>query len=191
MLDKSIPYVDVLMKRESGSPLPRPVLPSPYSFVTFSDGDELQWAEIETSVGEFDQTSDALSHFEREFLPHKNELKRRCMFVTSDGERKVGTCTAWWNYTHGRRDPWLYWVAVRPEYQGFGLGKAVVFECMRRLVTIEGDRTTYLHTQTWSYKAINIYREAGFAITREKGLGGYKNRGYRRALRLLEDRMRR
>ena len=74
---------------------------------------------------------------------------------------------------------------MKPEYQGLGLGKAIVFEGMRRLIEIEGDRDVYLHTQTWSYKAINIYREAGFKITKEKGLGGYENNDYEKAQALI------
>ena len=56
---------------------------------------------------------------------------------------------------------------------------------MKRLIEIEGDRDVYLHTQTWSYKAINIYRNAGFEITKEKGLGGYENNDYEKAQALI------
>ena len=40
MLDKSVPYVDVLMHRKSNTPLPPVVLPEGYSFVPFQAGDE-------------------------------------------------------------------------------------------------------------------------------------------------------
>jgi len=41
---------------------------------------------------------------------------------------------------------------------------------MKRLIEIEGDRDVFVHTQTCSYKAINIYKNAGFIITDEKDL---------------------
>jgi len=64
-------------------------------------------------------------------------------------------------------------------------------EGMKRLLQIEGDRDVYLHTQTWSYKAINIYQKSGFYITTEKGLAGYSNEDYENALLILKDYLRR
>lgn len=61
---------------------------------------------------------------------------------------------------------------------------------MKRLIEIEGDRDVFLHTQTWSYKAINIYKEAGFVITDDKGLAGYENNEYEKAIKLLKNYLR-
>lgn len=190
MLDKTIPYYNVLMKREKGSPTAEAVLPEGFKFVSFKAGDEKEWAEIETSVGEFDRSVDALDYFQKNYLPFKGELERRCFFIENESGKKVATLTVWWCYTGVRRDPWIHWVAVNPEYQGLGLGKALVFEGVRRLIAIEGDRYAYLHTQTWSYKAINIYRKAGFNITSEKGLAGYENDEYEKAMALLQNYLR-
>jgi len=44
------------------------------------------------------------------------------------------------------------------------------------MVEIEGDCTMYIPTDTWSYKAIKLYRWAGFEFeTSEPMPGGYKN----------------
>lgn len=190
VLDKSIPYYDVLMKREKGSPLKKHILPAGFRFVDFKADDEKDWAEIETSVGEFKRAVDALVYFQKNYLPYKNELERRCLFIEDANGKKVATLTVWWCYTGLRRDPWIHWVAVRPEYQGLGLGKALVSEGMKKLTDIEGDRDAYLHTQTWSYKAINIYRDAGFDITVESGLAGYENKDYDKAMELLKNYLR-
>ncbi len=186
MLDKSVPYVDVLMHRKSNTPLPPVVLPEGYSFVPFQAGDEKAWAQIETSVLEFDSEIDALLYFQKTYLPYLAELERRCIFIQSDAGEKVATATAWWNYTGNRRDPWVHWVAVKPHYQGKGLGKAIVAEIVRRMVEMEGDRDFYLHTQTWSHKAIKIYQKAGFAITSEKNLYKYSNQDYEKAVAILK-----
>lgn len=186
MLDKSIPYYHVLMKRAQGTPVKEYGLPEGFQFMSFQAGDEKEWAEIETSVLEFDRTVDALVYFQRDYLPMKNELERRCIFIENAEEKKIATLTIWWCYTGLRRDPWIHWVAVRPEYQGLGLGKALFSEGMKRFIDIEGDRILYLHTQTWSHKAINMYRDQGFVITDEKGLAGYDNGDYERAQELLK-----
>ena len=126
MLDKSIPYVDVIMHRKKGAPIPHTVLPHGFAFAHFRPGDEKAWARIETSVLEFPDELDALIYFQTNYLPYAAELERRCVFVeTGDGE-KVGTSTGWWNYTGARSDPWLHWVAVVPEYQELGLGSAII-----------------------------------------------------------------
>ena len=43
MLDKSIPYHDIIMGFQAGTPLPQPVLPTGYSFRFFREGDERHW----------------------------------------------------------------------------------------------------------------------------------------------------
>lgn len=81
MLDKSIPYYDILMVRKKGMSVKDYKLPEGFKFVLFKSGDEKEWAEIETSVGEFDSESDALVYFQRNFLPYLDELERRCIFI--------------------------------------------------------------------------------------------------------------
>ncbi len=186
MLDKSIPYHNILMERKKGTPLFQYDLPEGFRFVLFKPGDENAWAEIETSVLEFDKEDDALYYFRESYMTYMDELIKRCLFIEDAEGKKIATLTVWWTFTGTRCDPWIHWVAVRPEYQGLGLGKALVSKGMKHLVELEGDRNAYLHTQTWSYKAIGIYRKAGFKITRKKGLGGYENDEYEAAMKLLE-----
>jgi GNAT superfamily N-acetyltransferase len=186
MLDKTIPFADIIMRRRAGLPVRPQPLPEGYSFALFEPGDEAEWAKIEASVLEFDDPIEALLYFQADRMPYLRELTRRCLFIVSPAGEKVATATAWWNYTGVRRDPWLHWVAVKPEYQGRGLGKAVVAEGISLIQAIEGDRDIYLHTQTWSHKAVEIYRNAGFEITDERNIGGYANEDYAEALTILD-----
>lgn len=175
MLDKSLPYFNIIMKRCRGAVIPDVILPEGYSFSLYSEGDEKSWAEIMASVGEFDNYEEALDYFKNDYLPYQDELKRRLLFIeTPDGE-KVGTLTNWWNFTNGRRDPSVHWVGVKKEFQGLGLGKAIVFEGMSRMIELEGDRDYFLHTQTWSYKAITIYIKAGYDFVKDETFSNYTN----------------
>ena len=185
MLDKSVPYFDVLMHRKKGAPITRCALPEGFRFEWFQPGDEKAWARIETSVLEFADEMDALIYFQQEYLSFQAELARRCLFVvTAEGE-KIATGTAWWCYTGVRRDPWLHWVAVKPEYQGLGIGKAMVSHITTSMAEIEGDRDFYLHTQTWSHRAIKLYEKLGYAITDEKNLFKFTNENYDKAMAVL------
>lgn len=190
MLDKLIPYYNVIMHRKSGTSVPEVILPEGYSFVNFSAGDECHWAEIEASVGEFTCKQEAESYFKSEYLPYLKELERRLIFVQTEKGEKIATYTIWWVYSGELRVPSVHWVAVKSEYQGLGLGKAVVFKGIEKALSIEGDRDIYLHTQTCSYKAIGIYMRAGFRILEKGTFGGYEN-DYEKAMPVLMDKMKR
>jgi GNAT superfamily N-acetyltransferase len=176
MLDKSLPYFKIIMKRKAGTPVPEAPLREGFRFVPFQKGDEAAWADIETSVLEFDHAAAAEAYFKKRFLGCFDEVERRTFFIADAQGRKVATLTPWWNYTGVRRHPFMHWVAVKPECQGLGLGKAIIAEGLRRMIAIEGDCDMYLSTQTWSHKAIRLYLWAGFDFeTEEPNPGGYNN----------------
>jgi ribosomal protein S18 acetylase RimI-like enzyme len=185
LLDKSLPYFSVIMKRRANAPIPNYELPPGYSFRSFCPGDQAVWADIETSVGEFSTPEDALHYFQSAYLATDAEsLGARLVFACDSHGKPVGTATSWWNDTNGRRNPALHWLAVRSEHQGMGLGKALVSESLRRLVQLEGHGDVFLHSQTWSHRAIAIYLKAGFTIVAEESFADYPN-DYRQAIAIL------
>ena len=186
MLDKTLPFYKLYMQRKAGTPIPAYPLPDGFKFVFFKDGDEQSWAKIETSVEEFDNEFAALLLFKGDYMPYASELYRRCLFIENVRGEKVATATAWWSFIDGQRRPWVHWVSVAPEYQGLGLGKAITSQVTRLLLEMEGDLDFYLCTQTWSYKAINIYRHVGYEPTDEKKLYGRKYAShYKKAMKVL------
>ncbi|MCL2426908.1 MAG: GNAT family N-acetyltransferase [Oscillospiraceae bacterium] len=183
MLDKSIPYAGIEMVRRAGTIVPDYPLPEGFNFVFYKDGDEADWARIETSVDEFDNEFDALMRFKEQF-PYTNELYRRCLFIETDDGKKVATATAWWSFIGDKRYAWLHWVSVDNNHQGLGLGKALTSRVTQLLVEIEGDVDMYLSTQTWSYKAINIYKQFGWEPTDEL-YSKEKKREFKKGMKIL------
>jgi GNAT superfamily N-acetyltransferase len=188
MLDKSIPYYNIIMKYSWGTSVPEPKLPSGYVLRHYQPGDEFGWAEIEAAVGEFESARDALLCFTDHYLPYPERLGERCLFACDGGGRPVATCTAWWDTRNGAQVPSLHWVGVHPEHQNKGLGKAVVFQCMRDLAALEPGWDVWLHTQSWSYKAIGIYLAAGFELQKSETINSHRN-DYALALPLLAEKM--
>ena len=186
MLDKSIPFLNVLMKRDAGTPLTEFPLPQGYRFVFYKPGDEKDWAELEAAVLEFPRGVDALMLFQNKYFIVP-ELERRCVFIEDPEGKKVGTSTMWWEYSGKRRNPWVSYVSVLPGYQGLGLGKALSSYILKVGIEIEGDVDFYLHTQTWSHRAIPIYEKVGFYITDEAPLYKYDNADYHKSLAKLEE----
>lgn len=172
MLDKRVAYYEMVMRMDGQRVrlVEEPTLPDGFSFATFQPGDELAWAQVETSVLEFDSVSDALSYFTRSFMPYPHMLRERCLFVLDAKRRAVATATAW--RIDGETRSWccLHWVAVRPEYQGLGLGRAVVAKALRRFADLHPDEDVWLHTQTWSHRAVRLYRSLGFYLVRQESL---------------------
>ena len=165
MLDKSLPYVGFIMKmrKEKLRDFQVPVLPEGFFYKMYEDGNQYDWARLESRVNEFDTPEKALTYFENEYsTPYSNELYKRCVFIKNPSGRIVATTTAWFmDSSIGHRN-WLQWISTDPAEQGKGLGKAVISKAMKLYPELPGSSDVYLHTQTWSHTAIYLYHKLGF-----------------------------
>ncbi len=189
MLDKTLPYYNMIMrgKAERVCSNPLPELPAGFSYARYTSGDEKFWAEIECSVGEFERPEMALSYFERRYSRYGILLSDLCCFVKFEGQ-PVATATAWFTDPERMWQPALHWVAACPEFQGRGIGKAVTVSALRRLGMYVRRGNIYLHTQTWSHKAVCMYLDLGFRLQKTDTYGGHKN-NYGEAIETLKEKM--
>lgn len=163
MLDKSLPYIGIIMVREPAPLPPAPVLPAPFQLVRYRPGLEEGWADIETSAGEFEHREDALAYFHKEFMPWPEELADRCLFIVDGEGHPVATTTAWrGNLFSSDNQPRLHWVAVRRENQRQGLSASLIHAALTRYIELGETGPVYLTSQTWSYVAIRMYLRYGF-----------------------------
>ena len=188
MLDKSIPYKDLIMKWEGNRQCLQPVcVPPGYRLRTWREGDQKNWVRIQKEAGEFgDMTlSQAEEWFLQEYGDRKEELSFRCLFAESmDGEAD-GVCMAWTEVgTDGSLIPSLHWLAVRDTKKGQGIGTALVRESLR-IFAGRGEIPVFLHTQPWSYEAVGLYLKAGFFLCRSETFGTHKNQ-FQEGIRILE-----
>ena len=170
MWDTSVEKVHLRMELDSLEQLPRHPLPERYGFRFYRPGDEIHWARIETSAGEFSLIEDGLRRFERDF-PDKQPLPERMMFLT-DGGVPFATVTAWFEPDGAGL---LHYVAIDAAHQGQGLSRALTGLGMNRLRAL-GHRSARLDTQTYSWVAIRVYREFGF---HPQVCGDTERRGWR------------
>ncbi|BCA86720.1 N-acetyltransferase [Enterococcus saigonensis] len=186
LLDKSIPYKEVWMKRQLTRPILAATLPKGFSFQFYQKGDEKSWSEIETSVLEFENKAEAMNYFKQTFAPYQEKLVKQMLFVKDADGKKVATCTAWQKEILGQRYPLFHWLAVAPDYQGLGLAKALVARTLQLFQNIMSeDAAIYLHTQTWSHTAIGLYEKFGFTLMPDN-LDGTCNPDYPQVIALLE-----
>lgn len=154
--------IPVTMVRESLLDIPQYSLPESFKFKLFSEGDEHDWARIETKVTEFKSEQLALERFSKEFGSYMNDMKGRCLFIENKHGKKIATTTAWYGglTDDGKVSGRIHWVGVIPAYQGRKLAKPLLSAAMNILASHHAE--AYLTTQTTSYRAINMYLNYGF-----------------------------
>lgn len=186
MIDRSLEYIPFCMLRKAGTPCPPAPLAKGFHFRLYEKGDEKNWTEIETSVNEFEDVESAQAYFKKDFTPFGDELYDRMTFLCTDEGEAIGTITAWnGNMIENKILPCIHWVAIKPGYQGLGLGKSLVAHGINRMIELDGDVDFYLATQTWSYKAVGIYKWAGFDLYEGNAVG--RANEYEKAVPVLKE----
>ena len=182
ILDKSLPYANIIMKLSDFSRHSPMRLPDGFYFKRYQPSDRSEWAAIEAECLEFDSADDALAAFDKRYNGMEKQLAEGLFFVlNSDGEY-CGTCMAWRDKDPRGYVNALHWLAVRPKFRSLGLSKALISETVRLLGTAE---PIYLHTQTWSYKAVYIYTQMGFDILKTETFAHYINE-YEKAMSIIK-----
>lgn len=189
MIDKSIPEKSIVMKlsHEKLLLLDTPDLPDGFSIRLFKPGDEFLWAETEASVLEFENESYAQAYFMVDYyFPHLDKLKKRCLIITKNG-KAAATVSAW--ETNGQ--PLIHWLAVKPEFQGYGLGKSILIYALLLFKELNPNQDIIVHTRTWSHKAVCLYHSVGFNICKTtlafKNDGSYHKNEYTKAMEVLKE----
>ena len=124
MIDRTIPYYNIIMRCDRVLPM-EIKLPEGYSIRTYQPGDEDAWAAVMCAVGEQTSLADAKAEFTRRYLVDAT-LTDRIFFAVDAAGAVVGTAIAW---DDGLRV--LHWLAVHPEHQRKGIGKALCQTAMR------------------------------------------------------------
>ena len=180
-VDRSIPFFNTLMKRES-LPLP-PDAPLPDGVVlrTFQPGYERDWARLHVETGDFASAEEAEAYFRKTYLSKPDELQRRGVFaVKADENRVIGACIAWRDKSKPSVRPSVpdvasvHWLVVDEAFHRQGIARAVMTELLRRYAAL-GEAPIYLHTQPWSWKAILLYDSLGFRLQKTDTFSDYVN----------------
>ena len=109
----------------------------------------------------------AAKFYENVYAKNADEFFRRCLFVCDERGTPVGSSFIWRAY--GKVNT-VGWTRVLPEYEGKGLGRALLSEVLRT-----AEFPVYLHTQPSSVCAIKLYSDLGFALITNEKIGYRKN----------------
>lgn len=183
MLDRSIPFYNVILKCENYCKS-EIVLPSGYHFRNYRIGDEKAWAKLEYEIGDFASVNEAEEYFISQYCQNTDELKERCIFVIDELEHFVGSCIAWKDIKGSESVASLHWLVVSPDHQGKKLGTALLQKAMM-VFQEKNEFPVYIHTQPWSYIAILLYVRQGFKLQMTDTFSHYKNQ-YKQAMDILK-----
>ncbi len=139
-------------------------LPDGYHF-RLCRRDELDiWKRVITEEQYIDYVTD---YYNRVYAKHEDEFFRKCTFVCNSNDIPIASCFIWHAYD---RVNTVAWFRVLPEYEGMGIGRALLSHLL--------DKTSYpvyLHTQPTSVCAIKLYSDFGFKLIKNPIIGHRTN----------------
>jgi ribosomal protein S18 acetylase RimI-like enzyme len=122
-------------------------------------GEGAVWVDIERDAEPYYPIADDM--FVREFGRDPQATQWRSFLVTDAKGVAVGTVSAWYNRDYQGRDYGvIHWIAIRPAFQGLGLGKAALAHALRQLA--KWHERCLLITQSRRLPAIRMYLNFGF-----------------------------
>ncbi len=179
-LDRTIPFKNIIMRCDSYTATE--IVSDKFKIRNYQSGDEKHWSQIECAIGDFGSEAEAEEYFTQHYKV--SELYGRGFFAEDNNGNAVGTCIAWYDKKGESIVSSLHWLAVLPEYQGMGIGRALVLSVMNYYKN-NNLLPVYLHTQPWSYKAVKLYQSVGFQIQSTDTFADYKNE-YSEAVKILQ-----
>ena len=175
MLDRSIPYYNIIMKKNAPTTVSVLALPPQFELHTYRPGVQQQWAELEHEIGDFPSVQAASAYFSQTYLSRPDLLAQRGIFVSDKKSGGlVGAGIAWFDDQNGAPVSSLHWLITKEAYQGSGIGSALIAAALN-IYEQENAFPVYLHTQPWSYQAIRLYHKFGFQLMKQESFAGYEN----------------
>lgn len=187
MIDKTIPYFNVLMRYDGPSLSTPPQAPEGYCFRSYREGDEKAWAQMEVDNLDFDTYENAVAYFCNKYVSSPEKLKERFIGIENQSGKLCGAVLCWFDNKDDQIVSTVHWLISSPTEQGRGIGSALVEMLIYRFSQLNA-LPIYLHTQPWSYLAIGIYSKCGFRLLEKDTFRGYENQSVQ-ALDILQELM--
>ena len=173
MLEKDIPDKNIFMMCEKLNKNALSTLPVGF-YIRTCQTEELDiWKSFpfDTDEEKREYYQFMSNYFNDVYSNKDEEFFRKCLFVCENKTNKpVATCFIWKAYDKINT---IHWFKTLKEYEGKGLGRALLSYIMCELK--EEEYPIYLHTQPSSFRAIGLYSSFGFKIVTNEKIGDREN----------------
>lgn len=109
-------------------------------------------------------------------------------FEEKEYKKHIGTCMAWFEHKGKVEVSVLHWLAIDDAYSGKGYARMLITQVLKIFEQLDAGQKIYLHTQSASYRAIKLYNDFGFCMTRTDTYGTAVNE-FEEALPILKKHM--
>lgn len=151
-------------------------IPKGYS-IRLCHEDELEtWAKIASPQ----YWQYVINYYNRAYKPQSKEFFKRCTFVVDENDTPVSTCFLWKSYDQITT---IAWLATLPEYEGKGLGRALLTHLLKNVKP-----PIFLHTHPTLFHAISLYASFGFQFVKSEFVG-YRSNDYDECLDFMKNGM--
>ncbi len=150
---------EVFMIRPHLRDIPQVPFPKGYGIRPMRLDEGALWTDIERDAEAYFPIGDDLFH--DQFGDYLQNTQWRSFIVTNPKGIGVGVISAWFSREFKGDDyGMIHWIAIRPAYQGLGLGKAALSFALHQLA--QWHTRAFLGTQTKRLGAIKLYLDFGF-----------------------------
>lgn len=172
MKEEEIPDRNIFMMCEKLNRNSLTTLPANYAIRNCRPDELGIWKTMPFDDAELAQEYDSfMSDYFTTTYGGKEELFfSKTLFVCDRQDQPIATCLSWKAYGKFQT---IQWFKVLKEYEGQGIGKALLSIVMQKLAI--HDYPVYLHTQPSSFRAIKLYSDFGFSLLSGNSLGMRKN----------------
>ena len=185
VMSGEIPSKDLFMMCEKLNPSALRELPQGFHFRMCRPGELEIWKEMLLDFPHTPEVHDEYMRIMTEYYDnvyaHKAGLFfQKCLFACNEDDRPVGRGFVWKAYDKINT---IHWYKVLKEYEGRGIGRAILSEIMKELE--ETDYPVFLHTHPSSFRAIKLYSDFGFRLITDPKVG-YRNNDLEECLPILK-----
>ena len=126
MIDKKIPYFNIIMRYDGPPLFTKPLLPEGYRFSEYMERDEIKWAKMEVENNDFDTYENALLYFKNKYCRDMEKLIKGFIGVRDNYDELKGSIICWNDYKEDDTVSTVHWLITDLSVQNKGIGTSLV-----------------------------------------------------------------
>ena len=162
VLDKSVPFIRVLMVMPRKTVRKEIPLNTKYQYVKFDDTLKEAWCKLQLEVGLFDSLAQAKEKWESMLKEDRAFFVQNFLFVADQQGELVASAGLWPGHDFEEKRLRVHFVAVKETAQHQKIAQSMLTKLCMKYDEMPGKYPLYLVTQSQSYGAIALYARLGF-----------------------------